>query len=252
MKNKIIDRLKKDTVFFMLSILAGLMISIGAMAYLLITSFDSNSILLKIAGAFAFTIGLLFIVLLDFKLFTGLNCDLIGMNYKDWYKLILSFLGNCVGCWLGSLLIFKTPVGINIMTRAEELATAKLNMNLWVVLLSGVLCGVLITMAVLGNRTCKGNKAAGFFAIIFPIFIFVVLGVEHSVANQVYFALATLGGKPFSGQIVLHTFVVMIGNIIGGVLIPLVLWAKEKLLSNSSKTEQVQQANEDSIDNEQN
>lgn len=240
MKDKIVDILKKDTAFFALSILAGLMISIGAMAYLLITSFDSNSIWLRIAGGFAFTIGLLFIILLEFKLFTGLNCDLIKMNYKDWYKLILSFLGNCVGCWLGSLLIFKTPVGEGIMTRAIELETSKLSMDWWVVLLSGIMCGIFITMAVLGNRACKGNKTAGMFAIIFPIFTFVILGVEHSVANQVYFALATLGGKPFSGKIVTHTMLVMIGNVIGGVLIPLVLWAKEKLIGKSEKDEQLQ------------
>ena len=40
-----------------------------------------------------------------------------------------------------------------------------------------------------------------------------------------------MGGKPFVGQIVLQTFLVMIGNIIGGILIPLVLWVKEKFIS---------------------
>lgn len=241
MKDKIVDRLKKDTAFFALSILAGLMIAIGAVAYLYITSFDSGSIWLKIAGGFAFTIGLLFIILLDFKLFTGLNCDLLNMNYKDWYKLIVSFLGNCIGCWFGALLIFKTPIGGSVMARAAELATSKLAMDWWVVLLSGVMCGIFITMAVLGNRACKNNKVAGMIAIIFPIFTFVILGVEHSVANQVYFALATLGGKPFSGQIVLQTFIVMIGNIIGGVLIPLVLFAKDKLLGKSKCDEQLEE-----------
>lgn len=231
MKDKIIKKVKEDSLFFLLSILAGLMIAIGGIAYLYITGFDSNNIWLKIAGGFAFTIGLTFIVLLEFKLFTGLNCDLLKTNYKDWYKLIVSFLGNCVGCWFGALLIFKTPIGSTVITRAIELYTVKLDMDWWVVVLSGILCGVFITMAVLGNRACKGNKTAGIICVVFPILIFVILGVEHSVANQVYFALAILGGKPFVGQIVLQTFLVMIGNIIGGILIPLVLWVKEKFIS---------------------
>lgn len=235
MKDKIIDRLKKDTAFFLLSILAGLMIAIGGISFLYITSYDSGSIWLKIAGAVSFTIGLLFVILLELKLFTGLNCDLINTNYKEWYKLIVSFLGNCVGCWVGALLIFKTPIGANVMQRAIEISATKLAMDWWVTLLSGILCGVFITMAVLGNRACKNHKGAAMFAIIFPIFIFVILGVEHSVANQVYFALSVLGGKPFTGQMVLSTFIVMIGNIIGGVLIPVVLFAKDKLMSNKDK-----------------
>ncbi len=231
MKEKIIGRIKKDTAFFMLSILAGLMISIGGIAYLYITSFDSNSIALKMAGGLAFTVGLTFIILLEFKLFTGLNCDLINTNYKEWYRLVVSFLGNCVGCWFGALLIFKTPIGSAVMARAIELYESKLALNFGVTIASSILCGIFITMAVLGYRACKDNKMAAIFAIIFPIFIFVILGVEHSVANQVYFALAILGGKPFVGQIVLSTFTVMIGNIIGGIIIPVVLWAKNKLIS---------------------
>ncbi|MDE6967240.1 MAG: formate/nitrite transporter family protein [Clostridia bacterium] len=229
MKKEVVERIKKDSAFFIMSIMAGIMIAIGGMAYLYITSYDSSSIWLKMAGGFAFTIGLIFIVLLDFKLFTGLNCDLLDTNYKDWYKLIISFLGNSVGCWFGSLLIFKTSVGSKIMIRAIEVAGDKLSTNLGIVLLSAILCGVFITMAVLGNRACKQSKMAGIFAIILPIFTFVVLGVEHSVANQVYFALATLGGKPFTGEIILHTLIVMIGNILGGILIPVAIWGKKKL-----------------------
>lgn len=237
MKEKFINKLKVDTAFFLLSILAGIMIAIGGMTYLYITSFDS-SIWLKIAGGFSFTIGLVFIILLKFKLFTGLNCDLIYTNYKDWYKLILAFLGNCVGCWIGSLLIFKTAIGPAVMERAVEVSIAKLNTELWVVLLSAILCGVFITMAVLGYRACKNSKTAGIIAIVFPIFTFTILGVEHSVANQVYFALTALSGNGFSGKIVLHTFIVMIGNIIGGILIPLVFWAKDKLTKKNNEIEQ--------------
>ena len=241
MKEKIQQRLKEDTAFFLLSIMAGLMIAIGGIAYLYITSFDSNSMGLKLAGSLAFTVGLTFIILLEFKLFTGLNCDLIKINYKEWYKLIVSFLGNCVGCWFGALLIFKTPIGNNVIARAIELYQSKLSLDWWVTLLSGVMCGIFITMAVLGGRACKSSKTASIIAVVFPIFIFVILGVEHSVANQVYFAFAILGGKPFTGQIVLSTFLVMIGNILGGILIPVVLFAKDKLLKSSK----------DNSDNEQ-
>lgn len=235
MKTKIIEKTKELTAFFILAVLAGLMIALGGMSFLYITSFNPNSIWLKIAGAIVFNIGLLFIVLLGLKLFTGMNCDLIKMNYKEWYKLIICFIGNAVGCWLGAVLMFKTPIGGDLMARAIAVSTSKLDCDWWVTLLSSIMCGLLITLALLGYRACEPkSKMAAIFALMLPVFVFVILGVDHSVANQIYFALATLGGKPFTGEIVLNTFIAMIGNIIGGVSIPALLWAKDKLVNNKN------------------
>lgn len=229
MKTKIKDLTKDLTAFFILAVLAGFMIALGGMSFLYITSFDPSSVWLKIAGAIAFNIGLLFVVLLQLKLFTGMNCDLIKMNYKEWYRLAICFIGNAIGCWIGALLMFKTPIGGVLMERAAAVAAGKLACDWWVTLLSSIVCGILITLAILGYRACGENKMAAIFALMFPVFVFVILGVDHSVANQIYFALATLGGKPFGGEIILNTFIAMIGNIIGGVAIPALLLAKDKL-----------------------
>lgn len=237
MREKLLKKLKEETAFLILSILAGLLISIGAIAFLYITSINPNSAGLRMAGALAFNLGLLFVLFLKLKLFTGMNCDLIYMNYKEWYKLILCFIGNAIGCWIGALIMFKTPIGNDLMFRSIQITASKLSCEWWVTLLSSIMCGILITLAVLGYRACKANKVASILAVIFPIFVFVMIGADHSVANQVYFAFSILAGKPFTGEIVLNTFVAMIGNIIGGIFIPALLLAKKKLLQKDEKEE---------------
>ena len=234
MNKKVVCKIKEITAFAILAVLAGLMLSLGCMSYLYITSYGS-SVWLKIAGSLAFTIGLLFIVFFGFKLFTGLNVDLIHTNWREWYKLPVCFIFDSVGLWLGALIAFKTPIGPAIMEKAHYVADAKLSANLGGVFLSAIMCGILITIAILGYRKFIDHPSAAITAVIIPISIFVLLGFEHSVANQMYFALSALGGFGFPAMIILHTFIVMIGNIIGGMLVPALISAKEKLENASKK-----------------
>ena len=105
-------------------------------------------------------------------------------------------------------------------------------MPFWTAFFKGILCNVLVCMAVwmaLAGRSVV-DKAV---AIVFPISAFVAAGFEHSVANMYFFPLAMLlqtfdnvgaGGNTitwvgFFGNLV----PVILGNIIGGsVLVALV------------------------------
>ncbi len=235
MNIKVVSKAKEVAAFAVLAFLAGLMLSLGCMSYLYITSYDPSSMILKLAGSLAFTIGLLFIVFFGFKLFTGLNVDLIHTNWRQWYKLPLCFICDSIGLWLGALLAFKTSIGHAIMERAAVVSEAKLSANLGGVFLSAILCGILITIAILGYRKFIDHPSAAITAVIIPISLFVLLGFEHSVANQMYFALTALNGGGFPAMIILHTFIVMIGNIIGGMLVPALITLKEKLEDSASK-----------------
>jgi formate transporter len=90
---------------------------------------------------------------------------------------------------------------------------------------SGVLCNVLVCMAVwmaLAGRSVTDKV----LAIVFPITAFVAAGFEHSIANMYFFALAVLLGAPLGvGDIVHNLLPVIAGNIVGGsVLVAGVYW----------------------------
>lgn len=230
MKEKVINKTKELTAFSLSSILAGFSISIGATIFLYVTSANPSDMWLKALGALFFNLGLLTIIFFGLKLFTGMNADIIDTHYRGWYKLIICFIFNAVGIWLGALIMFKTSIGSAIMTRATEITITKLNSNLAYTFAGSIMCGVLITLAVFGYRKFKDtNPVAGILAVIFPIFVFVMIGVDHSVANQMYFALACLNGYGFPAEIILHTFIVMLGNILGGIFFPAVLKIKQYL-----------------------
>ena len=107
-------------------------------------------------------------------------------------------------------------------------------MPFWTACLRGVLCNVLVCMAVwmaLAGRSVV-DKAA---AIVFPISAFVAAGFEHSIANMYFIPLAMLlqhaGGNEatvgaISGAGFFHNLVqVLLGNSIGGsVLVGLVFY----------------------------
>jgi formate transporter len=72
-----------------------------------------------------------------------------------------------------------------------SIAQAKVAMPFWTAFFKGVLCNVLVCMAVwmaLAGRSVV-DKAV---AIVFPISAFVATGFEHSVANMYLISLAML------------------------------------------------------------
>ena len=108
---------------------------------------------------------------------------------------------------------------------ALQIATAKAQLPVVEAFFSGILCNVLVCMAVwmaLAGRSVTDKV----LAIVFPISAFVAAGFEHSIANLFFFALAALLGAPMGVADVLHNLLpVVAGNIVGGsVLVALVYW----------------------------
>ena len=84
------------------------------------------------------------------------------------------------------------------------------------------LCNILVCTAVFLGVTSK-NIIDKIFVIFIPIFLFVLLGFEHSVANMFYLSIASLLGKlDFINLIINNLLPVTLGNIIGGILIGLI------------------------------
>lgn len=216
--------MKKIIEEFVKSIFAGVMIGIGGTVYLSCEN--------KIAGAFLFTVGLVTICEFGLNLYTGkVGYTLLG-NQK-WGKklsfLLRVILGNFVGTLLCGLAVGAARPGLR--EAAAALCEKKLTQSLGAVLVLSICCGLLMYIAVEGYKKNAGgvaggspNSAAKYISILLCIPTFILCGFEHSIADMVYFALADTM-LPLAGSFQPETFgflaVVLAGNAIGGVLLPL-------------------------------
>ena len=109
---------------------------------------------------------------------------------------------------------------------AARIAQAKVELDVVTAFFRGVLYNTLVCLAVwlcYGARTVSGN----ILAIVFPISVFVALGLEHSVANMF---LIPIGMLAAGAGIDLAAFIgnmvpVTLGNIVGGGgLVALTYW----------------------------
>jgi formate transporter len=219
----------------MLGMLAGAFIGLGALYFVLVVSDPSLGFAAsRILGGVAFSLGLLLVIVAGAELFTGNN--LLAMAWADgkistlellraW---VIVFLANFIGAAGLALIVYlsRHPEMNNGLVAAQyvKIAAAKSAMPFWEAFFKGVLCNVLVCMAVwmaLAGRSVV-DKAV---AIIFPISAFVAAGFEHSVANLYIFPLAmmleashgaaTITWAGFFGNLI----PVVLGNLVGGSLL---------------------------------
>jgi len=227
----------------MLSVVAGAFIGLGALYFVLVKSDLSLGFAAgQVLGGVAFALGLILVVVAGAELFTGNN--LLAMAWADGKISTLDLLRNwaivCGGNFIGAaglaLFVFLSRhPEMNDGAIAEEylsIAAAKVAMPFWTAFFKGILCNVLVCMAVwmaLAGRSVV-DKAV---AIVFPISAFVAAGFEHSVANMYLIPLAmllqTFGNVGATANTVTwvgffsNLVPVILGNIVGGsVLVGLV------------------------------
>ena len=180
----------------MLGVLAGAFIGLGALYYVLIVSDPSLGFAAgRVLGGVAFSMGLILVIVAGAELFTGNN--LLAMAWADGKISTLELLRNwiivCLANFVGAaglalMVYLSRHPEMNqslIAVQYVKIAAAKVAMPFWEAFFKGVLCNVLVCMAVwmaLAGRSVI-DKAV---AIIFPISAFVAAGFEHSIANIHY------------------------------------------------------------------
>jgi formate transporter len=219
----------------MLGMLAGAFIGLGAMLFVLVKSdatlsFASSAIL----GGLVFSLGLLLVVVAGAELFTGNN--LLVMAWADgrigsaevlrnW---VLVCLANFIGAAGLAVLVFASGHpdlnGGAIGQQVVKIALAKQELSPVHAFFRGVLCNVLVCMAVwmaMAGRSVV-DKAV---AVVPPIMAFVAAGFEHSIANMYLMPLAMLlqhfgplGATPpvTWGGMLGNLLAVIAGNLVGG------------------------------------
>ena len=193
---------------FIKSVLAGIMIGIGGTIYL---SLDN-----KVVGASLFGIGLFMIVIYGFNLYTGKIGYLVdNFNFKYIKMLVITLIGNFIGTFFVGFILKYTRIYTMISEKAKILAEIKLNDTLISILILSFFCGILMYLAV---NTYKEVKDIGkYLAVFLGVIVFILCGFEHSIANMYYFSVA----NAWNLNTLLYLLIMILGNSLGGILIPL-------------------------------
>jgi len=242
---------------FMLSILAGAFIGLGAIFATTVVAGASGVLpfgLTRLLAGLVFTLGLILVIVGGAELFTGNNLIMMawadkkvstGLMVKNW---AIVFVGNFVGSILTVIIMyfaeqFKFGNG-SIGMSALATANAKVQFSFIQAVALGIMCNAMVCMAVwlcFSARTTTDR----ILAIIPPIAGFVAAGFEHSVANMYFIPMGLLikNGAPdtfwkminktpadfpaltWNGFFINNLLPVTIGNIIGGgIMVGLVYW----------------------------
>lgn len=234
---------------FVLAILAGAFIALGAIFATTVTAGTSDIPfgISKLLAGLAFSLGLILVVVGGAELFTGNNLMMVAFLDKkitlaallrNW---IVVYMGNFLGSVMTAAIMFasqqytfgKGSIGLNILTTANN----KCGLEFFQAIALGIMCNALVCLAVWLCYSAR-TTADRILAIIPPITAFVAAGFEHSVANMYFIPIALFvkswGSQGFwlniahtsadfpnitwSNFFLANLLPVTIGNIIGGAL----------------------------------
>ena len=208
---------KKNSIVFVSAMLAGLLIVSGIMA---------DAAVGKVVGALLFPVGLLLVLIAGADLFTG-NTLVTMAWYKKEIKLgdvaknlSIVWLGNLVGAlFLVVLVYYSNTFTGSIAEGVMHLAEKKVHLNMVELLTRSTLCNILVAITVYMSYAAKDVTGKVIISYI-PIWLFVITGFEHCVANMFVLPMGYLLGADLTiGQIMANIIPVTIGNIIGGMLV---------------------------------
>jgi formate transporter len=210
-----------------LGVLAGGFIGFGALFATLILSDSSLSFgIMRLLAGVVFSLGLILVVVAGAELFTGNN--LLVMACVARRITVSKMLANCaivyVANFIGAAglaavvaLSGHAQMGGGAVGRtAVAIAAAKVALPFWEAFFRGVLCNVLVCLAVwvaMAGRTVADK----ILAIVFPIAAFVAAGFEHSVANMYFIPLGIFLHADIGMAGLWHNLLpVTLGNLAGG------------------------------------
>lgn len=232
---------------FILSVIAGMEIALGATLMLFVKSdatlgFAPSQLL----GGISFSLGLLCVIVAGAELFTGNSLMVCaacsrkiswGALAKNW---VIVYFGNMAG----SLLMVALMTGANIAAMNSgavgqtivSVAAAKIGLDWGVIFFRGILCNVLVCLAVwmgFAGRTVIDKV----FTTMIPVMAFVACGFEHCIANMYFLPLgivtlatggaetgATAATVNLAGAL-FNISAATLGNMMGGaVFVGLLYW----------------------------
>ena len=232
---------------FILAILAGLFIGLGALLMTYVKSDGNLSFAVSsVLGASCFSLGLIMVVVGGAELFTGNNLMVMGALSKKvtWGAVLKNWVIVWVGNFVGSLILVGIVAGANsagmnggeVGSMMMTVAAGKISLPASTIIFRGILCNLLVCMAVWMGFAGK-TVIDKIFTCIFPVMAFVAMGFEHCVANMFFLPMGIIAksmGVAYTGSANIDALTwggafynigfATIGNIIGGAIFVGVLY----------------------------
>jgi len=201
---------------FGLSIFAGMFIAIAFVFYITVTTGAGEYAswgMTKFAGGFAFSLGLVLVVVCGAELFTSTVLSSVAWAQKRitsqqliscWVRV---YIGNFVGAMIMLLLVVGAKMhlqdggqwGIN----AIHIAQHKLH-HTWIQAFSlGILCNLLVCLGI-WMTFCTKDMLTKSLLVILPVTMFVSSGFEHSIANMFMVPLGIVLAHVFSPELLIE------------------------------------------------
>jgi formate/nitrite transporter len=239
---------------FVLGVLAGAFIALGAMFSTVVTAGGAlDPGLARLLAGIVFSLGLVLVVVAGAELFTGNNLMAIAFaSRRIRLRALLRawgvvYVANFIGALTTALIVYFSGHTRNVPDvgrRALEIAATKTSLPFGQAILLGVLANALVCLAVWLAMSAR-SVTDKIVAIILPVAAFVAASFEHSIANMYFIPTGLFlkawapdsffvrsGVKPSQyGDLTWSRFFldnlvpVTIGNVIGGAgLVALVYW----------------------------
>lgn len=239
-----------------LAVLAGAFIALGAMFSTVVAAGLAGQVpygVARLLPAIAFSLGLILVVVCGAELFTGDVLMTIAwasrkLSMSDMLRAwAIILVGNLIGGVGTAVIVFWSDLWIlgdrEVGATALRMAEAKLGLSVGQAFWRGVMCNVLVCLAVWASLAAR-SVTDKVLVVVPPVTAFVATGLEHSVANFYYLTLGWLlhwavpdqflslaeidpdAPIVFTVAAVLRTQIAVIaGNLIGGAcLVALVYW----------------------------
>jgi len=223
-QNKVAILKGSKAKYLILSMLAGVYVGFGILLIFSIGGMVGDSPFKKLLMGLSFGIALSLVLMVGSELFTGNNMIMTvasldkKVKWLDTIKIwIYSYFGNLAGSILLAIMFVQGgcatgPIGEFFI----KASAAKMSGDFTELFFKGILCNMLVCLAVLSYIKLK-DETAKLIMIFWCLFAFITSGFEHSVANMTVMSVALLipdGGLTIGGF--LHNIIpVTLGNIVG-------------------------------------
>jgi len=220
---------KNPLGYIIAAILPGIFVGFGVLLAFTVGGLLTGNPFARILMGCTFGVALSLVIISGGELFTGNNFVMTvgvfkktvsaGACFKIWG---VSYIGNLIGSIL--LAVIFVWCGLATGSTGEFISNAsatKMSLSPLALLCRGVLCNMLVCLAVWCGFRCK-SETAKLIMIFWCLLAFITTGYEHSIANMTLLTVSLLspaaGAAVSLGGWVYNIALSTIGNIIGGVI----------------------------------
>jgi len=233
-KKKISFFKKEKGAYFISSMLAGIYVGLCMITILVMAGALDNFAGIKILQGISFAAALSLVVFAGAELFTG---NVFVMTAGVMHKTVkpLDAIALCIFCYIGnlagSILIAALFLGTGylqgpVLEAAHTAMYSKTDPHFAELFVRGILCNVLVCAAVWCMYRLQAESSK-LVMIFWCIYVFVVCGFEHSIANMTLFSMETMAGVNIAtfSQMLKNLAAATLGNIVGGIALSLAYWS---------------------------